>query len=144
MNLKHTSTYDFRVLSCIVSTCIPVMYRGACMKYLWCIRISRDVECYNSFMRIHMECRRLSRVTDPIQTSANKSDTLNSCSHIFCFCLGFSSDAKGVRLLAPMSSNRLEMLKIFEVTAWAISIQSPTFPGKHTMELRSESDQTLI
>lgn len=74
-----------------------------------------------------MERRRLSWVTDPIQTSANKTDTLNSCSRNFCFCLGFSSGSKDVRLLAPTSLNRLEILNIFEVTAWAVKFSPQLF-----------------
>jgi len=43
-------------------------------------------------------------VTDPIQTSANPTDTRSSCSPIVCFCLGFSS-ASGCQAL---SSNAIE------------------------------------
>lgn len=53
-------------------------------------------------MRIHIECRRLSRVTNPIQASANKADAQHSNNTLSLY------------------SQNAEMLNIFAMTAWTI------------------------
>lgn len=53
-------------------------------------------------MRIHIECRRLSCVTTPIQASANKAETQHSNNTLNLY------------------SQNAEMLNIFDMTAWTI------------------------
>lgn len=48
ITLWMSNIHPFKVHSCRVSTCIPVMYMGARMWYLWHVSIYRDVKSYNS------------------------------------------------------------------------------------------------